>query len=89
MALTMYSCTRQPGELRDFPIMFLYVISIAIGFGYRAWIVALPAVLLFTNFRTWRFWALLALGTAIGPLTLYLQLVSPFRESRNGIPRYP
>lgn len=46
------------------------------------WVIALPAVLLVSNLRGWRFWAMLALGAGIGPLVmfaaaLYFQIASP------------
>jgi hypothetical protein len=43
-------------------------------YGWKGLILALPLVLFFTDLRAWRFWALLALGTALGPVYLYLLL---------------
>ena len=45
-------------------------------FGWPGLLLALPVVLFFTNLRTWRFWALLGVGTAIGPIYLWLWLGS-------------
>ena len=43
-------------------------------YGWPGLVLALPAVLFFADLRRWRFWALLALGTAIGPVYLWLWL---------------
>ena len=44
--------------------------------GWPGLVLALPAVLFFTDLRRWRFWTLLALGTAIEPIYLWLWLGS-------------
>ena len=35
------------------------------------WLLALPIIWLVNDLKTWRFWALLALGTGIGPLLMF------------------
>jgi len=48
--------------------VFCYVSILMFVYGWPALVLALPAVLFFTDLRAWRFWALLVLGAAIGPI---------------------
>jgi hypothetical protein len=55
--------------------LFCYESIMMLWFSLPGWVLALPAILLFTDLRAWRFWALLALGAGIGPFTLYLEFM--------------
>jgi hypothetical protein len=48
--------------------VFSYLSVMMLWFGWRGLVFVLPAVLFFTDLRAWRFWALLAIGIAIGPI---------------------
>ena len=52
--------------------------TVWVGWGWLFLVV--PALVFFTNLRGWRFWALLALGTALGPIYLCL----PFGAGMSG-----
>jgi hypothetical protein len=41
--------------------------SVFLLFAFPGWVLALPFVILFENADGWRTWAILAIGTAIGP----------------------
>jgi hypothetical protein len=56
--------------------MFCYVAFLMLWYGWKGLVLALPAVLFFTDLRAWRFWALQALGTALGPVYFCLLLAS-------------
>jgi hypothetical protein len=60
---------------------FCYGGIMMLWFGWKGLMLALPLILFFTDLRAWRFWALLALGTTLGPVYLYLLLSwgSPWR----------
>jgi hypothetical protein len=51
---------------------FLGVSFMAVWLGWRGLILAVPAIVFFTDLRAWRFWTLLALGTALGPISFYV-----------------
>lgn len=60
-------------------LWFIYPVLV---FCLPGWVLALPVVLAVTNFRGWRFWFILAVGSCIGPivilgLVLYSQLSDP------------
>ncbi len=59
--------------IKAFPAFFFYFGVVAVYFAFPGWVLALPAVLWFTEVRD-RFWRLFVLGAAIGPVTLLLEL---------------
>lgn len=56
--------------------VFVFACLMVFIYGSPALVLALPIILFVTDFRAWRFWAFLALGAAIGPIALYLLLLS-------------
>jgi hypothetical protein len=49
---------------------FVWLCFAASLFSMPGWLLALPLVMLVQSARGWRFWLLLAVGTAIGPAVL-------------------
>ena len=64
--------------------LFCYAAIMVLYFSYPAWLFALPAVLFLTNLTGWRFWAILALGTLIGPMTFLLENLTFVHHSWSG-----
>jgi hypothetical protein len=60
--------------LKGFFQLLVYELVVTLIFSWPGWLLALPAILFLTDLRAWRFWALLALGGALGPLSVYLIL---------------
>jgi len=50
-----------------YPVPVLQMLPVYLLFAIPGWIIALPFVALFKSADGWRAWAILAIGTAIGP----------------------
>ena len=61
-----------PGQHQHFDaVEFFTGIGIVLLFSLPGWILAIPIVLIVTNYREWRFWVYLAVGSVIGPLLMF------------------
>lgn len=59
----------------------LFLAMVTLPLGLIGWLLALPIVLSVTNFFHWRFLGFWAIGTALGPLTMFgIFLVGLFRD---------
>jgi MFS family permease len=56
----------------------LLTIAVLIGFCLIGWVFSVPAVLMCTNIRAWRFWLYWALGSCIGPLLMLVLCAAVF-----------
>jgi hypothetical protein len=74
LALRGVVSLHQPFHLHGFLRFMGYGGTMLLLFSWPGWVAAVPAVLWLTDLRSWRFWVILALGTAIGPLTELVEL---------------
>jgi hypothetical protein len=74
LALRGVVALHQPFQLHGLLRLIGYGGTMLLLFSWPGLVVAVPAVLWLTDLRAWRFWVVLALGTAIGPLTELVEL---------------
>jgi hypothetical protein len=50
---------------------FVTALPFFLAVAFPGWLIAIPIVLAVTNLQGWRFWALLCVGAAIGPVVIF------------------